>query len=47
MLKYLILIATVFLMVGCPATEKYKAEQQAAYYERDACGTETKGNDKW
>ena len=30
MLKYLLLIAAVFLMVGCPATEKYKAEQQAA-----------------
>jgi outer membrane murein-binding lipoprotein Lpp len=36
MVKYLILIAAVFLMVGCPSTEKYKAEQQAAIAKQEA-----------
>lgn len=30
MKKYLILIVAVFLMVGCPDTERYKAQQEEA-----------------
>lgn len=35
-MKYLILIALAFALTGCPATEKYRAEQERAQAEQMA-----------
>ena len=35
-MKYLILIALVFALTGCPAVEKYKAEQQTAIAQQES-----------